>query len=109
MSLTTLGQETRWAYSTTHPRPHGAADGQLENTVPSGRTFAVVDSTLDVENRFVRRHSQLERRAHDGGDRQLDLLLALRAGFALHHHSRHALNNTNTSNTIRTQTGAAER
>jgi len=26
LPLTTLGQETRWAYSTTLPSPHGAPD-----------------------------------------------------------------------------------
>jgi len=34
LPLTTLGQETRWAYSTTPPSPHGAADLAKPHVTP---------------------------------------------------------------------------
>jgi len=36
LPLTTLGQETRWAYSTTLPSPHGALFNQ-SSTIPSNK------------------------------------------------------------------------
>ena len=36
LPLTTLGQETRWAYSTTLPSPHGAGK-KREGTTWEGR------------------------------------------------------------------------
>ena len=50
LPLTTLGQETRWAYSTTPPSPHGAQDGR-----PSQLTW--VRRKLAATIYIHRRHS----------------------------------------------------
>jgi len=39
LPLTTLGQETRWAYSTTLPSPHGASDVTEETSRRQLKTF----------------------------------------------------------------------
>ena len=55
LPLTTLGQETRWAYSTTPPSSHGEGGsarsrGQSPWSADQGRTFGLwrADTTLTV-------------------------------------------------------------